>query len=309
MVKIFLILILLVTLDAKTLNRMQVIMSTFVTISVDDRYSRYIEEAFKVVKDVESSISSYKPKSTVSLLNKNKHVYLDSYTYEALVLSEKYYIKSNGYFDITVGSITKDLYRFGKNEHLASTQELSSAKVDFGALCFDNKEASLDIGVKIDLGGMGKGFAVDKVIEYFKSNEVEGATVSASGDIRCMDKCNIEIQDPFSEGVLLSFKTTKKNLGISTSGTYNRYVKNQQNNHLINPKLKKPQTKFISITLVGETSNADLDAYATASSVMPVAEAYRFLDSVGVAYIVLESNGVLKSGGKLFLIVSDAIKK
>ncbi|MCW8894467.1 MAG: FAD:protein FMN transferase [Sulfurimonas sp.] len=287
---LFFIVVLALSLEAKTLSRTQVIMSTFVTISVDEKDKNYIEDGFDIIKDVDLSLSSYNPKAKIFLLNKNRHVELDNYSLEALKLSQKYYIKSDGYFDITIGSITKDLYRFGEAERLVSIQELKSAKVDFKGLHVQNNKASLDAGIKVDLGGMGKGFAVDKVAQFFRNSGVKNATISASGDIRCLSTCSIDVQDPFGEGILLSFETAKKDLGITTSGNYNRYVESTKNNHLINPKLKQSQTKFISITLIGDMSNSDLDAYATASSVMPMEKAYEFLERIGAGYIVLQSD-------------------
>lgn len=296
-------------------SRTQVIMSTFVTISADEKDSNLITNGFNIMKDVEMSLSSYDTKAKMFLLNKNLHAELDDYAFEALSLSKKYYKNTDGYFDITVGSITKELYRFGLEERIATPLELQDAKVDINGLLFNEKEAFVDSGINIDLGGMGKGFGVDKVAEYFRTNGVKNAIISASGDIRCLSTCNINIQDPFVEdGSLLSFETTRDDLGITTSGNYNRYVESTKNNHLINPKAKKPQTSFISITFIGELSSSDLDAYATAVSVMPVKKAYEFLDSLGVGYIILESDKKLiisKNIAKYTknLIVSDTVKK
>ncbi|MCK4974841.1 MAG: FAD:protein FMN transferase, partial [Sulfurimonas sp.] len=195
-----------------------------------------------------------------------------------------------------------------------SSQELANAKVSFNALHVRKKRATLDDGIKIDLGGMGKGFAVDKAAEFLRHKGIENTTISASGDIRCLFTCNIDVQDPFSEGVLLSFETVKKDLGITTSGNYNRYVESIKNNHLINPKEKKSQTKFISITLISDMSSSDLDAYATASSVMPMKKAYKFLESLGVGYIILQSDKRLVVSDNISkytkdLVVSDTLKK
>lgn len=302
MLKTLLVLLILAFfLEAKTLSRRQVIMSTIMSISVDEKHQNYIEDAFNIIKDVDLSLSSYNPKAKIFMLNKNRHVELDEYSYEALKLSKKYYIQSNGYFDITVGSITKDLYRFGADERLATADELAGAKVYFKGIHVEKEAASLENGIKVDLGGMGKGFAVDKVAEFFREKNVTNATISASGDIRCFCTCKIDVQDPFKDGVLLSFKTTKKDLGITTSGNYNRYINSSENNHLINPKEKKPQTSFVSITLIGYIASSDLDAYATASSVMPVDKAYKFLKELGVGYIVLQSDKNL--------IISDNIQE
>ncbi|WP_373003310.1 FAD:protein FMN transferase [Sulfurimonas sp.] len=288
-------------------------MSTFITISVDERDKHLLEHAFRIMKNIDASLSSYKTSAVIYRLNQNKKVELDSYSYQALKQSKELYKNSDGYFDVTIGSITKDLYRFGEQERVPSRQELSDAKVNFKGLHFNRNEASLAKDIKVDLGGMGKGFGVDKVAAYFRANSVE-ARISASGDIRCLDICSIDVQNPFSDDKLLSFKTSKKDLGITTSGNYNRYVKSTKNNHLINPKLKSSQTKFVSITLIGSMSSSFLDAYATASSVMPLEKAYDFLDSQELAYIVLQSDGDMRISSNIneytnSLVINNTVKK
>lgn len=278
-------------LEAETTSRTQVIMSTFVTITTDEKNEKQINDGFEIMKGVEMSLSSYNKDAKVTELNKNLHVALDNYLFEALTLSKEYYKQSDGYFDITIGSITKDLYRFGEDERVATTRELESAMVDFNSLRFNEKEAFIKQGMKVDLGGMGKGFGVDKVAEHFRKLHVDDAIISASGDIRCLSTCKIEVQDPFEEeSILLSFETLQNDMGISTSGNYNRYVISKENNHLINPKAKKSQALVASITLIGYISSASLDAYATAASVMPLHVAYKFLDSIGVGYIIVRSD-------------------
>lgn len=302
-------------LEAKTLSRTQVIMSTFVTISLDEKDINHFEHGFDIIKDVENSISSYNPNSIIYKLNRDLFkIGLDEYSYEALMLSKKYYEKTDGYFDVTIGSITKKLYRFGEEQRVPGMNELDRAVVKLNGLHVEKEKACMEYGMQVDLGGMGKGFAVDKAAEYFRKNGVSGATISASGDIRCLSKCKIDVQDPFSEGILASFETKKDDLGISTSGNYNRYVKSTENNHLIDPKKKRSQRDFISLTLIGDISNSDLDAYATASSVMPIEKAYKFLDSVGVAYIVMQSDKKLVISDNIGdytkkLVVDNAVKK
>ncbi|WP_229860160.1 FAD:protein FMN transferase [Candidatus Sulfurimonas baltica] len=306
--------VLVLFLEAETISRTQIIMSTFITISVEEKNKNYIENGFNIIKDVDNSISSYNPNSIIYELNKNLFkIGLDEYSYEALKLSQRYYKRTDGYFDITIGSITKSLYRFGEEQRVATRKELSGAIVKIQGLHVEKEKACIEYGMQVDLGGMGKGFAVDKVAEYFRNKDIENATIRASGDIRCLSTCSIHVQDPFSETHLLSFETSKKDLGITTSGNYNRYVKTTKNNHLINPKLKAPQTKFISITLIGSMPSADLDAYATAASVMPTNKAYKFLDSLGVGYIVMQSDKkiiISKNISKFTknLLINNAVK-
>ena len=311
---LFLFLISAVFLNAETLSRTKVALGTFVSISLDLKNKKYIEDGFGIINDVELSLSSYKPQAKIYQLNENKTVDLDRYTYEALLLSRKYYEKSDGYFNIAIGKVTKDLYRFGEEEKVPTNAEVMKVNLDYRNLYFSKTKAFLYDGIKIDLGGMGKGFAVDKVTEYFKSKNIDNVIVAASGDIRCLSECEIEVADPFSEETLLSFSTLAKEMGVSTSGNYNRYVKSIEHNHLINPKLKKSQLNFISITLISEISNSDLDAYATATSVMPLQKAYQFLDSLDLAYIIMQSDKVLRYSENINtftknLVINNRVKK
>lgn len=280
-------------LFAQTITRTKVQMGTFITIVLNEKDASYVEEGFEIISRVEKALSSYDENAEISRLNKSRKIDIEAYTYQALLLSQRYYKESDGYFDVTVGSITKDLYRFGEDERVPSFFELSNAIVDFNGISFDKNRASLADGVKVDLGGMGKGFSIDMVSQHYKEHNITNAIISASGDIRCFNLCSVDVQNPLSKNYLVSFKTTQKNSSITTSGNYNRYVDSTKNNHLINPKTKNSQTKFVSITLISQLANSDIDAYATTASVMPLKKAYNFLDSLDLAYIVLQSDGKL----------------
>ena len=294
----------LLSANAELVERQKVLMGTFVTISVDAAHSSLIEPAFVLVKNIDASLSTFDKNSPIYKLNHNKSTKLNAYTYEALRLSLRYYKDTDGYFDIAVGKITKDLYRFGLDEKVASQESLQRAPTAISGLIFNKNEAIITDTIKIDLGGMGKGFGVDKVDAYFKKHGVQQSVIALSGDIRCIGKCSIAVYDPLREGeVLATFSI--QNSGVSTSGNYNRYVKDKTHNHLINPKKKSSETNFISVTLIGKLPSATLDAYATAVSVMPKQKAYAFLNAQNLAYIILESNKQLVLSKNLAGYVQD----
>ena len=271
-------------------SRIQIHMGTYISISLEEKNQVHFKNAFYSFSKIDKSLSSYKTTSDIYRLNFLKDTSINKYTYEALFLSKKYYEQTNGYFDVTVGSITKDAYAFGEDEKVPTHKELESSLINIQNLHFTKNRAKISQGIKVDLGGMGKGFAVDKAMLYLKQKKVKKAIISASGDIRCLGICKIDVQNPFRDSSLLLFETLDTEMGISTSGNYNRYVLSPKNNHLINPKLKLPQSKFVSITLISTLPSSDLDAYATAASVMPIKEAYLFLKSKNLAYIVIQSD-------------------
>ncbi|MDF1883529.1 FAD:protein FMN transferase [Sulfurimonas sp. SAG-AH-194-C21] len=279
-------------------------MGTFASISLSESNKGLYKGAYAVLLRVDNALSSYKKNSPIYKLNRDKKADINFYTYEALLLSQKYYKKSGAYFNVAIGSVTKDLYHFGEDERIPQSWELNVSDTSFNTLVFDKKRAKLGQGVKIDLGGFGKGYGVDRAIEYLKINTVQEARVSLSGDIRCLGICEININNPFSDEALLHFFTKEEEMGISTSGNYNRFVGTKENNHLINPKTKESQQNFISLTLISTLPNADIDAYATAASVMPKELAYKFLDSLDLAYVVLETDKKLVISENIALFVN-----
>jgi len=136
----FLLLLFWGSLFAEPLTRTKVALGTFVSISADERYFKEIETAFGIINDVEASLSSYDKNSPIYKLNQSKKADINHYTFEALELSKKYYKESEGYFNISVGSITKDLYRFGEDEKVPHAKELQGADVSFEALVFNKKK-------------------------------------------------------------------------------------------------------------------------------------------------------------------------
>ncbi len=278
-------------LMAEILERTQLLMGTYATISIDKKDTQVHQKAFELLRKVDQTLSSYQSHADIYILNHQRETSLSFYTYEALQLSQRYYKETDGYFDITVGSITKGLYHFGTAERIPSKREREKAVIDFKGLHFTSQRAWLEEGVLVDLGGMGKGFGVDKTVAYLHEQNITKGQVALSGDIHCLDQCEIAIEDPFGSGIIAEFTTKTADMSISTSGNYRRYVKSKRDNHLIDPKEKVPQQLFASITLISYGNNSDIDAYATAASVMPLDAAISFLNRQDVGYVLITTGG------------------
>lgn len=267
-------------------------MGTYVSISLEKKDLPTSKLVFDRIKKVEKALSSYDKEAEIYKLNFLNEIDISTDTYEALTLSKKYYMQTQGYFDVTIGSITKGLFHFGEELMLPDNTALQKARVHFHGLHFTDTKAYTDKGITIDLGGMGKGFGVDKAVEVLKEQGVNRGVISLSGDIYCLHECEMSIQHPFYEGLLASFTMGEKGMGISTSGNYRRFVKSSEYNHLINPKTHQSQKVFASVTLMSNSiSNSDLDAYATAVSVMPYRKALTFLEDIpDLAYLLVTTS-------------------
>lgn len=266
-------------------------MGTVCTITLQEQKQQHINKGFKLLKKIELSLSSYDKNAKVYQLNHQQEVLTDEYLTEILEKSRQMYKESKGYFDITIGSVTKALYRFGEEEKIPTKDELESAKIDLKGIIEKSGTVVLKKGIKVDFGGIGKGYGVDRVAQQFFEQNITQGKIGLSGDIRCLDRCQFGIQSPFEEDkILMSLESKIENLSISTSGTYRRYIKEKKYHHLINPKTKKQGRAFVSVTILTQGDNAKADAIATVVSVMPKAEALGFLKEIGVGFVLVEAN-------------------
>lgn len=282
----------------KMTDRIQVIMGTFCTISLESNRSYEIEDGFQKLKEIEMILSSYQKEALVYRLNRDKNISANPILSEILTQSKKYHTQTNGYFDITIGSITHALYRFGEEERIPTPQQKQKAVLNIDKIVLNKHNITIDKDIIIDLGGIGKGFAVDCVSEMYQKRGILNGKIALSGDIRCIGFCSVAVQDPFRDiGTIATLNAKIPNLSISTSGIYRRYIKSKSQHHLINPKTKSQGNAFVSVTIVAKGDNTLCDAMATAISVMPYEEALRFVhNQKQFGYFLITPQGEKISG-------------
>ena len=272
------------------ITRTKFIMGTYISIKLPQDKQNLFKPAFQIFKDLDNKLSIYKENSEISELNRAKKKELSKDSLVIIKKSIQISKETKGFFDITIGKLTKDVYKFGTlDEKLPEDEEIlkNLKQISYKNIQINGNTVILKNNVKIDLGGIGKGFAVDKVAEFLIKQGVKKAVISASGDIRCINICHLYIKNPFGEGWIIDLKTKNKNTSISTSGNYERFIKSNKYNHLINPKTGKSEQNFASITLFSIGNNTNIDAYATAVSVMPVDLAIQFLNKKKFGFILI----------------------
>jgi thiamine biosynthesis lipoprotein len=167
----------------------------------------------------------------------------------------------------------------------------------------DNKNIITDENITIDLGGMGKGYGTDKVAEYLDEQNITEGIIALSGDIRCLNNCEVYLQSPYSEQTFAKIKSKKTQLSISTSGPYRRFSNTKDEHHLINPKTALQGREFVSVSLFTTANNTKIDAYATALSVMPKAEALKFLKNLkDIGFVIVDKEGKILYGNVTDLV-------
>lgn len=253
------------------------------------------DAVFTIFSDLDQKLSTYKPDSEISRLNRGEQFDVSPQTLEVLERSLQMEHLTGGAFDITVGAWSHRGYRFGyEDEKLMNDQQRDALRLFVGGKRIHithDKKVLLEPETVLDLGGIAKGYAVDLAVEALKKIGANHSVVSASGDIGCMDQCTVMIQSPFvSDGYIGRIDSSLPRLAVSTSGNYERYIKSKANNHLLDPKTGRPQQKYASVTLISDKDNTKLDALATAVTVMEEEQSLRLLKKEKIDYILIHND-------------------
>ena len=242
-----------------------------------------IESALDAIDNVDNLMSDYKPNSEISRVNKYafaQPVTVGPATFEVLEESIGISKLTDGAFDITVGPIVK-LFRTAKNTGKAPAPEQiadAKAKVGYEKLVLNETERTVRFtveGMSLDLGGIAKGYAVDKAIETMQKHGALGAMVDIGGDVRCFgtppkgkDAWTIGLQDPNRQaGLLLKLKIADS--AVATSGDYQQYaiINGKKQSHILDRKTGKSAHSLASVTIISQNATT-ADALATAVTVL-----------------------------------------
>jgi len=251
-------------------------MGTFVEVTSPDERASGI--AFAEVARIEALLSKYDPDSEISRLNKSGLLKVSPETIYILQKAKEIWLASGGAFDVTVGPLM-DLWGFTDKKY-ACPQEGQIKKalsyIGMDKISFNNKNNVVKfkvLGVKIDLGAIGKGFAVDCAVKKLKERGIKSCLVNAGGHIYCLgDRSGrpwkIAIQDPRKLGFAGYVKL--KDRAIATSGDYRQFFieGNRRYAHIIDPRTGYPaDSGVISATVIAPDCTT-ADAIATAVFVL-----------------------------------------
>jgi thiamine biosynthesis lipoprotein len=225
------------------------------------------ELAVELVMDefrrLDNKLSPYKERSELALVNRmatETDVTISEELFDLLTASQHYAELTDGAFDITFASIGHQYdYRAGKKPDLETTRE-TLPLIDYRHIQLSTAERSVKFrraGVRIDLGGIAKGYAVDRGIELLRQRGITHALISAGGDSRIIGDHNgrpwhIGIRAPRnSEAMAAVLPLT--DTALSTSGDYERYFETDgiRYHHIISPKTGHSANKVQSVTILG----------------------------------------------------------
>ena len=253
------------------------------------------------MREVEKIASIYDNESEAYMLNENGYIENPSDDLVNLIkLSLYYYRTTNGSFDITVQPFI-DLWKAGlwKENKTTQLKILNRKKRLIGSdkiVIEKNKIYFKEKGMKITLGGIAKGYAVDEAIKVLKKKGIKYALIDAGGDMRAIGRkpdgedWMIALENPDNRTeYIAAFKIS--DIAIATSGNYERYFSQDKKvHHIINPKTGFSADTCISATVIARNATS-ADALATAVFVMGSEKGLKLIDSLqGVEALVIDQN-------------------
>jgi thiamine biosynthesis lipoprotein len=235
--------------------------------AVDEKTARdACKAAFARVAELDGIMSDYKPTSELmQLCDKagGDPVKVSEELFTVLTKAQEVSKVSDGAFDVTVGPVVR-LWRLARRtKRLPDADDLKTALelVGYKNVKLDAKERTaqlLKAGMRLDLGGIAKGYAADEAIAVLKKHAIDRALVAAGGDIAVSgpppdkDGWTIEIQPLAPEEVKSPRHLILKNAGVSTSGDAEQYVEidGQRYSHIVDPRTGVGLLGHRSVTVV-----------------------------------------------------------
>jgi FAD:protein FMN transferase len=256
--------------QAAWVDRTEAIMGTriYVQVWAEDpaKGNEAIDAVMADMRRIDDLMSHYKPDSQLSRINQlgnQQPVQVDKELFDLIKLSTYYSQVTEGAFDITYASVGY-MYDYPKHVHPTEAQIKSALPaVNWRNILFDEAHHTIRFehpGMRIDLGGIGKGYAVDRGIDILKARGIQHAVVTAGGDTRILgDHMGrpwlVAIRHPDDPNKVVT-RIPLSDTAMSTSGDYERYFDEDgvRYHHIIDPHTGHSANKVRSATILAPTA-------------------------------------------------------
>ncbi len=246
----------------------------------DTRAAQAFAAAEGELRDVEAKMSTYIQGSEMWLLNTataGELVPLSPTAVEVLNAAAEGHRQTAGAFDVTIRPVIEQWKQAAQTGRLPSPAQLADARA---ASSWEQIEIMPNGAIKtsetvtVDLGGIAKGYGIDRAVKAMQRRGISAGLVDVGGDLRAFGRrpgggpWRIGIRSPFDKGQMLgSLGVT--DAAVCTSGNYERYsiIEGRRYSHIIDPHTARPVEIAPSVTVVAPTAT-EADTWATALSVL-----------------------------------------
>jgi FAD:protein FMN transferase len=272
------------------------------------RARELFEAAFEEIERVEAALSNYRPASELSRINAQAGagpVVTDPEVFALVERAFEYSRLSEGAFDITVGRLMKAWGFFRGAGRFPSDEELARARAQAGwrRVALDPARRSVRFlapGLELDPGGIGKGYALDRVAALLRESGVTAALLtSGSSSVYALGAppgkagWTVRVPDPLERARTLS-EVVLKDRSLSTSGNYEKFfrVGGRTYCHIMDPRTGRPVEGVLQTTVLAPEAT-DSDALSTAVFVLGPERGARLLGGMPgtAAFVVTDSGG------------------
>jgi thiamine biosynthesis lipoprotein len=225
------------------------------------------EAAFDEARRLDDMLSNYKPASEWSKVNREaaqRPVAVSRELFDLLSACVEYSRRSEGSFDVTVGPLMKVWGFYKGSGHLPHRAEVAAAinKIGYRHIQLDARNLTVKFdrpGVEMDPGGIGKGYAVDRMISVLRAKGIRIGLVSGSySSIYGMGAppneargWQIKIRDPKDPAKTVE-TVYLKDMSLSTSGSYEKFFKAEGKvySHIMDPRTGYPAPGMLSVSVI-----------------------------------------------------------
>ncbi|MCG3773663.1 MAG: FAD:protein FMN transferase [Nitrospira sp.] len=297
--------------ESAVVTRAQMQMGTVVKITAVARSESIAQGAatagFAEIHRLEELLSTWIPTSELSRVNTSAGVMPVSVSPETMTVVQgaiQVAEMTNGGFNIAIGPVV-DAWNVIENRRIPTESKLEDLRslVNLNAVHTDAQKQTIYLektGMRIDVGGIGKGYAADQAVMAMKKAGAVAGVVALSGDIKTFGrlpggrKFPVGIQHPRKEGEVLVFIDLEDE-AISTAGDYERFFERDgvRYHHILDPRTLQPARSCQSVTVVAR-EGIWADGFDTGIFVMGVELGMQLVEALpDVEAIIVDHEGVV----------------
>ena len=264
---------------------------------------RALEEVFEEAARIDRLMSTYKDESEISKINReaaNKPVVAGDELFGLIRRALDISVLTRGAFDITYDSVGQHYDFRARDRPNEDTVEAERANINYRWVILNQAAGTVSFskeGVRINLGGIAKGYVVERGVDLLRHRGITNAIVTAGGDSRLLGDRRgrpwmVGIRDPRNDGQV-AISVPLEDEAISTSGDYERYFDEDgvRHHHIIQPSTGVPASGVHSASVIGPDA-VITDALSTSVFVMGVKKGLTLIGNLpDYESIVIDADG------------------
>ncbi|MEA5050376.1 MAG: FAD:protein FMN transferase [Oscillospiraceae bacterium] len=297
-----------------------------------DATAQHIHDELLVYHELYDIYNDYEGVVNIKTINDNAGVApvkVDEKIIDMLTLAVDMCARTGGKVNVAMGSVLSlwhDAREYGINNpedaYLPSDEDLAAAAqhTDINDVIIDREAGTVylaDPDMRLDVGAVGKGYAVEQVCETLESEGVTSYVLSVGGNVRAIGPkadgtdWTVGIENPWSTSDTDTYLLTVgiRDMSVVTSGSYQRYytVNGVQYHHIIDPQTLYPKNEYVSVTVLAHDSGL-ADALSTAlfnSEYEDGLALVRSLDGVEAMWVYADGTRSYSDGFRNYILEED----